>query len=199
MSTIQANNNLMAAVQARLTSLAPQQKLAQANPSELSFEDKFNDFASDLDFATKLKGATPYQQPYPGYGSPYGSSGPPMGYFGSPMGCQPGVAVGPRDLAPADSGDVEVPGVTSLKQTANGCTLQMVSGGFSSLPVHVTTYVVDSQKGTVEVTEERAGRTENMFGMEFKDTQPQRESYTLDLNTRTVENYVSEQGWNLAS
>jgi hypothetical protein len=184
MSNIAALANPLAAVQARLNTVAP--KLGPTGQVSPKFEDKFDTFLNDLDHVSKLKGAVPT----------------PM--LGGPFALGLGAPVGPRDMAPPESGDVDCPGVASLKQTAQGCTLILAKGGFGGIGGVVTSYLLDSQSGTVQVTEMHQGfQGGKLPGMEFAPPvdpiAPKRDTYTLDLNQRSVEGFVSDQGWNLAT
>ncbi|MBN9418564.1 MAG: hypothetical protein J0I12_24145 [Candidatus Eremiobacteraeota bacterium] len=168
----------------RLQGVAPQYgPNGQVSPK---FEDKFDSFLRDMDEVVRLKGANPTPTVNPNFA---------LG-IGTPL--------GPRDMAPPESGDVDCPGLASLKQTAHGCTMILARGGmFGGL---VASYLFDSQKGTVEVTEMHThqggpatgGAMPGMSSGNPSDVlPPRRETYTLDLNNGTIEEYQYTQLWNI--
>jgi len=133
-------------------------------------EKKFETFEKDFHRISELKGV----------------NRPAAGYF-----------LGLVDLAPAQSGNVDVVGIGSLRQTAQGCVIKMLRKGlYDSLAGYVT-YEFDRAKNTVKATEVEHEQMQGYYLRPASTT-----SYTLDLNQQAVVDYLKSPGepevWNIA-
>jgi hypothetical protein len=113
----------------------------------------------------------------------------------------PGSPTG-ADIAARDTGNVNVPGLASLTQTANGCLLKIARPAMFGLASGYALYNYDKTAGTVKVEEFDPAKSITLpfapsFGSGF-GTIPlgtnKLESYTLDLNNNQVLDYQSESG-----
>jgi hypothetical protein len=88
------------------------------------------------------------------------------------------------------NGDVHAPGVGSLKQTADGCTLQMFEKGSFGMAVAVSyAYNRDNETVTVDKTLPSPFPSWNPAGNPH-------EHYTLNLKDRTVSDHFQNVTWN---
>lgn len=124
--------------------------------------EKFDSFQKDFDRISDLKGV----------------DRAPMGYF-----------AGMKDTAPRDSGDVNVLGVGSLRQTANGCVLQVLRKGMHGIMLGSVTYEFDKAQQKVKTTEVNHALSAGFLNRPASTT-----SYTMDLQNRSVDDYLITPG-----
>jgi hypothetical protein len=130
------------------------------DPKEV--EKKFDTFQKDFDRISDLKGV----------------DRPSMGFF-----------VGVKDIAPRESGDVNVPGVGSLRQTANGCVLQVLNKGMYGNMLGFVTYEFDKANQQVKTTE-----VQHEFAAGYMHRPASTTTYTMDLQSQKVDDFLIAPG-----
>ncbi|MBI3929368.1 MAG: hypothetical protein HY319_27730 [Armatimonadetes bacterium] len=125
-------------------------------PGTPDYGDKVDRFSGDFGSISKLDGSKPYASAF-------------------------GVFAGDQDAAP---GSVEVPGVGSLKRTAEGFTLGVLRQGLYGLPVGWATYRVNTEAHTIKATETSLPYYGGYFVSPGGTT-----SYTLHTDTQSLTDY----------